>query len=601
MTRAKFPILFLLTGLLLSGCASYHIRQGNRLYKDMAYSLAVEEYQKGLSKKENAQARVNLAESFYKMNNLQKAEEEYAKVVQQQDASPTSKLRYAQLLMRSGKYVMAKSYFELYLAANPSDQGVTKLKQSCDSLQNWQRDSMQYTIQSSSLNTGQSNFSPVWYKDGVAFASDRNAKAKSYEWTGRPFLEMYSAKGDLDKGFSSPTAMGGINGVYHDGPATFTSKGDTMYFTRNNYTKKKAEKSSADVVDLKIYQAVRKDTLWTNITELPFNSKEYSTGHPTITTDGNTMYFVSDMPGGMGGTDIYMTQKVNGTWSKPVNMGSTINSPFNEMFPMIWKDSVLYFSSDGHYNMGGLDIFKTEKEGSGWTDARNMGYPLNTSYDDFGVALNDNGTAGILSSNRNSKNTMQDNLYTFTINDIRFTLEGIAVDKGTQEPIAGVNVELTNTITGTKETVTTGPDGKFKFKLNPETPYSIVGNKDSYFSNTEAVSTIGKRQSENMYVKLKLEMEKIVVNKPIVLQNIYYDLDKWDIRPDAAVELDHLVQVMNDNPNIRIELSSHTDSRADDHYNVCSLKSVLKLPLLISLHTVSHLTESLQKVMANVS
>lgn len=567
MIKAKLPISFLLTGVLLSGCASYHIRQGNRLYKDMAYSMAVEEYQKGLSKKEFPDARLNLAESYYKMNNLQKAEEEYGKVVQQSNASPQSKLRYAQLLMRSGKYVMAKSYFELYLASNPNDQAAMQLKQSCDSLPNWQRDSMQYTIQSSNLNTGQSNFSPVWYKDGIAFASDRNTKSKNYEWTGKPFLEMYYSKGSLDKGFENPVAMNGINGIYHDGPAAFSSKGDTMYFTRNNYIRKKVEKSSEDVVELKIYQAVKKDTMWSSISELPFNNKNFNSGHPSLTSDGNTMYFVSDRPGGKGGTDIYVSKKVNGTWSEPENLGATINTPYDEMFPTIWKDSVLYFSSNGHYNMGGLDIFKSTKESSGWSDPRNMGYPLNTSYDDFGVALNDSGTAGILSSNRNSKNTMNDNLYTFTINDIRFTLEGIAVDKVSQEPIAGVNVELTNQITGKKETVVTGPDGKFKFKLNPETPYSVMGNKDDYFSNTETVSTVGKRQSENMFVKLKLEMERIIVNKPIVLQNIYYDLDKWDIRPDAAVELDHLVQVMVDNPLINIELSSHTDSRADDHYN----------------------------------
>ena len=216
-----------------------------------------------------------------------------------------------------------------------------------------------------------------------------------------------------------------------------------MYFTRNNYVNKKAQKSNEDVVDLKIMRAVKKDTAWIDLTEFEYNSKEYSTGHPALNTDGTKMYFVSDMPGGSGGTDIYLTEKMNNIWSKPVNLGPNVNTPYNEMFPMIWKDSILYFSSEGHYNMGGLDLFYTSKDQNGWKEARNMGYPLNTSYDDFGVALNDSGNAGIISSNRNSKNTMQDNLYTFTINDLRFTLEGIAVDKTTQEPVAGVIVELT--------------------------------------------------------------------------------------------------------------------------------------------------------------
>lgn len=567
MTKKIFSVALFAAAFLLSGCASYHLRQGNRLYKDLAYSLAIEEYQKGLSKKENAAARINLAESYRKMNNLQKAEEEYAKVVLLPEAEPIHKLRYGQLLMRSGKYVVARSYFELYLQANPNDQAVAKLKASCDSIEVWQKDSAKYTIQSSTLNTGQSNFSPVWYKEGIAFTSDRNSKAKSYAWTGRPFLEMYYSKGNLESGFANPTPISEINGVYHDGPATFSSKGDTMYFTRNNYVKKKVQKSSEDVVDLKIYRVVKKDTSWTGLEEFEYNSKEYSTGHPSLNSDGSKLYFVSDMPGGLGGTDIYVVERMNNAWSKPVNLGPNINTPYNEMFPMIWKDSILYFSSEGHYNMGGLDIFSSGKDQNSWKEARNMGYPLNTSFDDFGVALNDSGTAGILSSNRNAKNTMQDNLYTFTINDLRFSLEGIAVDKTTQEPVAGVTVELTNTITNKKESVITGPDGKFYFKLNPETSYNVVGTKDGYFTNTEPVTTVGKIRSENMFVKLKLELEKIVVDKPIVLKNIYYDLDKWDIRPDAAIELNNLVQIMNENPAISIELGSHTDSRADDKYN----------------------------------
>jgi outer membrane protein OmpA-like peptidoglycan-associated protein len=379
---------------------------------------------------------------------------------------------------------------------------------------------------------------------------------------------MYSSKGTLESGFASPIALQGVNGQYHDGPATFNSKGDTMYFTRNNYTKKKVQKSTEDVVDLKIMRAVKKDSTWTDLTEFEYNSKDYSTGHPALNADGSKMYFVSDMPGGLGGTDIYVVERMNNTWSKPVNLGPNINTPYNEMFPMIWKDSILYFSSEGHYNMGGLDVFSSRKEQNSWTEARNMGYPLNTSYDDFGVAMNDSGTAGILSSNRNAKNTMQDNLYTFAINDLRFTLEGIAVDKTTQEPVAGVIVELMNTITNKKEVVTTGPDGKFFFKLNPETSYTVVGTKDGYFTNTEPVTTVGKLRSESMYVKLKLELDRIIVDKPIVLKNIYYDLDKWDIRPDAAVELDNLVQILHENPTISIELGSHTDSRADDKYNM---------------------------------
>jgi outer membrane protein OmpA-like peptidoglycan-associated protein/tetratricopeptide (TPR) repeat protein len=565
MIKPAFRLLIL--AVLLSGCAGYHIRQGNRMYDDLAYSMAIQEYQKGLSKKDFPAARIKLAESYRKLNDLQHAEEAFAKAVQYPEIQPVNKLHFAQILMRNGKYDQAKIYFDQYLASYPNDTAVQQLRMSCDSITAWMADSIKYSVQTTSLNSGQSNFAPVWYKEGVVFATDRG-KGKTYEWTGRPFLEMYYAKGSTDKGFSAPVGLSGdVNGVYHDGPATFTSTGDTIYFTRNNYVKKKVKQSYADEVNLKIYGAVRKDTTWKDLKEFDYNSNDYSTGHPTLSHDGNTMYFVSDMPGGLGGTDIWKCEKINGVWSKPVNLGNAVNTPYNELFPVLWHDTLLYFSSEGHKNFGGLDIFQSSNKTGAWSDAKNVGYPLNSSYDDFGIAMNDSGTAGLFSSNRNTQNTTQDNIYSFVVNDLRFNLEGIAVEKQSQLPIEDVRVELVNKKTGQKEYAMTGPDGKFKFKLDPETEYSIMGTKDMYFTNTETVSTVGKKQSEDMFVKLKLELERIIVNKPIVLENIYYDLDKYDIRPDAAAGLDKLVTIMNDNPGISIELSSHTDSRADDHYN----------------------------------
>ncbi len=555
--------------VILSSCASYHARQGNRLFADMAYSEATKEYQKALGKKSIAQAQINLAESYRLMNDLSKAEEAYSKVVQLKEVEPVHRLRYAQLLMRSGKYEQAKNYFDQYLGSQPSDQTAQQQRQSCDSITTWKQDSARYTIEMSKLNTDGSSFSPVWYRDGVVFVSDRNAKAKTYQWTGRPFLDLYYSKKDQSGNYGTAMPLqGDVNGMYHEGPAVFTSKNDTIYFTRNNYVKRKVKKSDQDVVILQLYEAINKDTAFHEMSSLSLNSNDYSTGHPTLSSDGQTMYFTSDMPGGEGGSDLYMSKKENGQWSKAQNLGKQINTPYHESFPMLWKDSLLYFSSEGHFGQGGLDVFYSIRNGDGsWSKAQNMGYPFNSSYDDFGVAMNEDGTEGLLSSNRNTQNTQLDKIYSFKINDLRFTLEGIAVEKQSQKPLAGVVVELTNRKTGEKEKVTTTDDGKFFFKLNPNTDYSVVGSKDSYFTNTEPVSTVGKVQSENMYVKLKLEMEQIIVNKPIVLENIYYDLDKYDIREDAAIGLNKLVKIMEDNPEISVELSSHTDSRADDKYN----------------------------------
>ena len=355
----KFLLLQVAAIFLLSGCASYHVRQGNRLFNSLAYSEAIVEYQKALGKKTFPEAEIKLAESYRLTNNTLKAEDEYSKVVQLKEAEPIHKLRYAQLLMRNGKYSEAKTWYENYLKDKPDDVNAQQLRNSCDSITVFKKDSAVYTVTSIGVNTGQTNFSPQFYKDGIVFASDRSSgKTKStYPWTGQPYLDMYYAKADGKGNFGSPELIkGDVNGVYHDGPCAFI--GDSiMYFTRNNYIKKKTKMGDADVVNLKMYKATRKDSLWKIQEEFPYNSNDYSTGHPAISKDGKTMYFVSDMPGGLGGTDIYVTKMEGDKWGKPVNMGPKINTSLNEMFPTIFHDTILYFSSEGHTNMGGLDIF----------------------------------------------------------------------------------------------------------------------------------------------------------------------------------------------------------------------------------------------------
>jgi peptidoglycan-associated lipoprotein len=556
--------------IVLYSCgAGYHLRQGNRLYNMMAYNTAVTEYEKALSRKPLPEAKVKLAESYRNVNNMEKAETAYADVVQLPGVKPEHKLEYAKILMRNGKYPSAIIWLDSYLKDMPGDKGAQTLLESCNKIDELKKDSLKYTVNAVNINTGQSNFSPTAYKDGIVFVSDRSTESaprKMYQWTGKPFLDLYFSKQDKTGSWSIPEALKGeVNGVYHEGPAVFGND-STMYFTRDNYVKKKTKKDDDDVVLLKIYQSTWTGNGWSALSEMPFNSNEYSTGHPALSKDGNTMYFVSDMPGGAGGTDIWMVKKENGKWGSPVNMGTQINTPYNEMFPTVYHDSILYFSSEGHLNMGGLDVFYASKNNTGWSDPVNVGYPLNSSHDDFGIMMNDSATGGMISSNRT--NSMQDNIYSFVINDLRFNLHGMAVLKTTQAPLEGVVVELLNKTSGKRESVTTGPDGTFKFKLDQNSDFVVVGSKDNFFTNTETLSTIGKTVSEDMEVTLKLEMEQIIINKPIVLENIYYDLDKSDIRPDAAAGLDKLVTIMKDNPGITIELSSHTDSRADDKYNM---------------------------------
>lgn len=569
MKKVTHHALIFSSVLLMSSCAMYHYKEGNRLYEQMAYHQAIPEYQRALSRKDIDDAHMKLADCYVKTNDVDLALDEYAKAVQLGNAEPRHYLEYARLLMRKGRTADAKVWFDKYLEKMPNDAAVQELSASAGAPEDFKKDSLAWLLTSEKVNSGESNFSPVYFNDKIVFTSDRGSSSwrKQYAWTGRPFLNMFQSKVDSTGEWSKPEPLAGdVNGKYHDGPASFTGDGKTIYFTRNNYTLKKVGKSEHEVVNLKIVEASAKDTSWVDMKEMPFNSNDYSCGHPAISKDGNTLYFVSDMPGGKGGTDLYIARKSNGTWSAPVNAGPEINTPFNEMFPTLYKDSLLFFSSEGHRNMGGLDLFKSTLTNGNPGAPENMNAPINSTYDDFGLIMNDSANGGYLSSNR--KQSTQDNIYSFKRNIIQFTLDGIAVERNTQLPLAGVTVEMTNVKTGKKESVVTGDDGKFMFKLDQNSEYTIVGTKEAYFSDTAPVSTMGKTVSENMHVMLKLELEQIIIDKPIVLENIYYDLDKWAIRPDAAKGLDALVTIMKENPDINIELSSHTDSRAKDQYNL---------------------------------
>ncbi len=569
MKQVRLFVPVVISVLLLAGCASYHVREGNRLYDAMAYNSAAAEYQKALGKKEIPEAKMKLADCYRMMNNTSKAEEAYAKASALPEAGPEYKLYYAQALMENGKYEEAKKQFDEYLAKKPNDSAVAMMRNSIDSVPALMEDSAKYTVDPLNINTGETNFAPSYYADGIVFVSDRTSPkhGRIYEWTGRPFLDLYYSKKLPNGQWDTPKLLpGNVNGIYHDGPATFTADGSTMYFSRNNYVKKKAGKSEKDVVNIKTYKAVKKDSLWTDVTELPFCSDEYSVGHPSLSPDGNTLFFISDMPGGLGGTDIYMAKWVNGNWGKPENLGPAVNTPFNEMFPSNNRVDTLYFSSQGHTNLGGLDIFRSTNSNGTWSQAKNMGYPINTSHDDFAYMMGSSPDSGLLSSNRNTAGI--DNIYSFVKNDLRFRLLGTVVDKDTQKPIEGAMVTLTNKTTGKKDSLLSDANGFFTFMLDRETDFDVHATNAQYFSNTASVSTVGRKTSGDLTVKLMLELTHIVINKSYTLDNIYYDLDKSDIRPDAAKGLDSLILILKDNPEIKIELSSHTDSRADDNYNM---------------------------------
>jgi outer membrane protein OmpA-like peptidoglycan-associated protein len=550
---------------LLSACANHHYKKGNKYYDALAYSKAIPHYEKALSKKSINDAAVKLAQSYMRVNDIDNAEKRFAEAVYFENIDPINFFYYGKVLMAQGKCSEARKWFSGYLKYKPEDVVAKMLLASCNSIQERMRDTTLFKLSPANIDEFANVFSGIEYKDGVVFAADKDVfrNSKKASWTGHSYLDLYYIQKDKDGFWMDPQLLrGDINGPFHDGPATFSKDGNTVYFTRSNYFKRKMKKNERNENNLKIFKATLQGDKWRNLEELPFNSDDYSCGHPTLSEDGKTLYFVSDMPGGYGGTDIYKVTWDGSKWSSPENLGPVINTPGNEMFPYIHSDGSLYFSSDAHNSMGGLDVFITYYNGNRWMQPENLNYPLNTIRDDFAFTLNSDNKSGFVSSSR----TNNDRLYTFTKNPPTFNLIGMARKKGTQIPVEGVTVQITNFDTDEKVVALSGKDGKFKIKLKPESEYMLLCTMKGCFSRTDNINTKGLKYSQDFYADF--EVEEIVIDKPIVLENIYYDFDKWNIRPDAAVELDKLVKLLKDNPNIDIEMGSHTDSRGSDAYNM---------------------------------
>jgi len=428
-------------------------------------------------------------------------------------------------------------------------------------LDSFLKDSVRYKITNGKFNSANSEFSPVRFADGFVFVSSRGRGGindKTHSWTGDPFLSLFYAKGSLEQISNVAPFAEELKSEYNDGPVCFSAKSDEMFLTRNN---SKTPLRNDKTARLKIVVSKLENGKWTEAADLPFNRAQYNTAHACLSIDGKRLYFASDMPGGSGGMDIYYSDRIESTWSDPVNIGKQINTSGNEAFPYIGPDGMLYFSSDGWPGLGGLDVFKMDLNSA--EKPRNAGYPINTHKDDFGIWLSADMKYGMLSSNRKGGVGDDDVWKIEFIN--KLVIFGTVADKETLTPIPNAPVYLKDSSGNTVATAVTDADGKYTIEGDFNMDYIISSNPDGWFAGSKDFTTKGLT---NDSLEVNLLLEKIIINKPIVLEKIYYDLDKWNIRPDAAIELDKLITILNDNPKIVIELGSHTDSRAPDSYNM---------------------------------
>ncbi|MDF2435786.1 MAG: hypothetical protein K0Q95_162 [Bacteroidota bacterium] len=567
-TKLTFILLACVT---FTSCSKYYIKKGDAYYKTMQYSKAISNYTKGIAGTTSDSTITKLANSYRLNNDYANAEKWYAEALSISEQPAINMFYYAKALMSNGKYIDAKKWFKKYQAVASSDK-VSKLIASCDSAESFFSNAKKYSINVLEMSGVSSAFSPVYYKDGIVFAADKkesNSEQKESGWTGRSYLDLYGSVKLQDGSWSAPQPLSGdVNGRYHEGPAVFNNDASVLYFTRSNYKgSKKLRKDNKDESNLKIFSAEIKDGVWTNLKELPFNSDMYSCGHPALSPDGKTMYFISDMPGSKGGTDLYKsTLKItdNGVeeWSAPENLGEEINTSGNEMFPYVHKSGLFYFSSDGHNTMGGLDIYSAGYDGKKWSAPENLKYPINSSKDDFGFILNEDGKSGYISSDRNGN----DEIYELKLNDLIFIVKGKVTVRGTGEPLSDAVVEITNNKDNYIQTLSVDDNGNYWMKMKAGVDYEIQAKMEGYLKpGVLSIKTSDKKKSE--VFRADFQLEKIQTEKPIVLENIYYDLDQWMIRKDAAAELDKFAAILQENPQISIVLNAHTDSRAADDYN----------------------------------
>lgn len=556
--------------------------QGERMYNALKYAEAAQIYLKLVdTPNPNLTDMEHLAECYRKMNKYQDAEIWYARIVKNTSSVPENLLKFGEVLKANANYSKAKKAFQGYATKMKNKSEVAVNLAGCDSAKKWISSPVPVVIRNEELvNTSHSEFGVFIISDDQVYyvgePTQKEKKSALYGWTGNAYLKIFSAVRTLDNTLIAPEIpnLPFNDQLYHVGPMITDKTGTWNYLTRTypGKTKKTTviDGSKYTTQNMELFMQRKQFGKWENALAFPFNDvNEYSVGHPALSSDEKILYFVSDMPGGMGGTDIWFTfSKADGSWSKPVNAGTTINTRGNELFPFISQDSVLYFSSTGHPGMGGLDIFKSKGSQMKWEKPVNLRYPINSPGDDFSFILDKDGKNGYFASNR-LNGLGADDIYSFRIPDVKkvFVLEGKVFNKKNGQLLPEANVTAYDTVKTIIARQDSKRNGSFSFQIAAPLDLFVHADKTGFYPDTVSVSKSRWETTDTIQIALYLEplLEK---GKTFRLKPIYYNFDKYNIRSDASLVLDELVQTLHENPTLIIELASHTDCRGTDEYNM---------------------------------
>ena len=667
MKNLYISIAFLSLGFLgfSQGEGSGKVKKATADFKNYSYDSAIEKFE--AAQDGSIEAKRNLATSYFKVGNTVKAEELYSYLVSQEGATAEDVLVYANILQENKKYSEADVQMAKFNTMSPADSRGKAYASSQGSFSKLSQDKGQFTIKHLDINSEQEDFSPVYYQNKVLFASSREGvKSVMRRWNRNhlPFLDVYQADRADNNDLTNPVDFQKkLNKKYHEGPVCFNTAETKMVLTRNNYK----GKSLDGTINLMMWTIEKKENgKWGKAVAFPLNSAEYSVGHPSLSEDGKWMYFASNMPGGLGGVDIYKIEvKEDNIFGEAINLGDKINTEGNEMFPSIHSDGMLFFSSNGLVGLGGLDVFVAElKKDQSIGKVKNLQAPINTNKDDFSFILDKHSKGGYLASNREGgkgdddiysfgliepftwgklikgtatdKNgtilagtvinlynesgeviqtttTVENGEYEFSVDaDKEFSLDGnkedyfegtnitssktkeeviiadlvlekdpglslyaLIINKKTKEPLDSVTVTLLDNMTGVSEVFITSSSGDFRKpltgkKLNEKGSWNITIEKEGFFTKTVTYGTSlnGPGQYDiHAVLDLGLDPEVKDLAEMIQINPIKFDFNKYNIRADAQIELNKIIDIMNKYPNMVVELGSHTDCRGSDKYN----------------------------------
>jgi outer membrane protein OmpA-like peptidoglycan-associated protein len=567
--------------VVLAACSAE--KKAYKAFDRGRYQNALEAYNKILQKNaNNGIANFYIGESYRVSYRLNESAEYYARAGGRGLDKDSIQLYYAQALKSNGQYDEAKTQLEQVYERTTNTALKDRIKDEIDGigyLKTLDENPSYFKVKNLELiNTPASEYSPVFLNDELYFTSSRGGD-KIYEATGTPFTDIYKvasrgANVDLSTVAALPT---GINSAsINDGCVTFSPDGKTMVFAKGNTGKRKGG------ADVDLYISRYRNNTWSDPIKININQPEAWDSAPAFSPDGRTLYFASNRKGGYGGTDLYSAQMDSrGRFSRVKNLGPEVNTPGNENFPYMAEDAHLYFASDAHPGYGGLDLFVV-KRANGKTTIENLGQPMNSTGDDFAIFLF-RPDRGFFTSNREGGKG-DDDIYTFVNEDpdlkiINYYLQGITYtmdDEGNRKVLPNTKVSILDEKGELMQDFVTGNDGKFLFRVYENENYNMVGETDGYLVKRQLYTTRGRSVDPktlkdlvtNIMLDTVMVLDKVEINKIFVLDNIYYDFNKYDIRQDAAVELDKLVQLLIDNPEIKIELGSHTDSIDDNAYNL---------------------------------